>query len=390
VGLVAAAIVLLAGRAAVTVRDAGRSDFRCFYEASRLVRVGLDPYDRATWAAATTADPQRIPPCAETFAYPLWTAMAMAPLSVLPDPFALAVWELVLLACVLGGVTFLARAWPMLGGSRLLLTIVLWSQPMFSAIANAQLGPVVFLGLASLALALERGRERAAAAAWCLLLMKPNIVVLALVGMPVLGSRRFARYVVGAALLILLASLALVPTWPGDVIRVILGQQLLADRDLGTLSALAVVLGLPSLVGLVASVVTLVAFVALLPRRVFRPREIVAVLAAASFLITPYARAHDEVVLAVCWAGALACANSADRPLRSLLAAAVIAIAFVLPWAVTFMSLLGLPLAAHVLIPLATAVLTAYALRRLGPPTPTEPTGESTVAAHPGRRIGAR
>ena len=386
----AGAILLLAGRAAVTVRDAETSDFRCFYEASRLVRVGLDPYDRATWAAATMADPQSIPPCAETFYYPLWTAIAMAPLSVLPEPTALALWEVVLLACVLAGVTFLALAWPMLGGSRVLLTIVLWSQPMFSAIANAQLGPVVFLGLASLALALERGRERAAAAAWCVLLIKPNIVAVVLAGVPLLQSRRFARYVIGAAFVILLASLVLVPTWPVDVIRVILGQQLLADRDLGTFSALAVVLGLPAMVGLFAGVVSLVAFVVLLPRRVLRPRELVAVLVAASFLITPYARAHDEVAFAVCWAGALACAKGALRPLRIMIAAAVIAIAFVLPWALTIMSLLGAPLAAQVVISLATAALTVYALRRLEPMPSAGPPGESAAAAGRGRRLGIR
>ena len=367
VALVACALLLLAGRAAVTVRDAELSDFRCFYEAGHLVRLGLDPYDPATWAAATKADPARLPPCPDSFAYPLWTAMAMAPLSVLPEPAALAVWEVVLLGCLVGGVAFLARAWPMRGGDKLLLPILLWSQPAFSAIANAQLGPVVFLGLAALALALERGRERAAAVAWCLLLMKPNIIVFAIFGMPVLRSRRFAGYVVVAAFLISLASLALVPTWPVDVLRVIFGQQLLIDRDLGTLSALAIVLGLPSVVGVIAAVGTLVAFVALLPHRALRPRELVAALAAASFLVTPYARPHDEVVLAACWASALALANLADPPLRSRMVGAVIAIALVLPWAITVVSLFGAPLAAHVLISLATAALTAYALRRLGP-----------------------
>jgi hypothetical protein len=45
----------------------------------------------------------------------------------------------------------------------------------------------------------------------------------------------------------------------------------------------------------------------------------------------------------------------------------VIGVAFVLPWVLTLMSLLGAPLALHVLVTLATAALTAYALRRLGP-----------------------
>ena len=365
--LVASAVLLLAGRAAVTVRDAELSDFRCFYEAGRLVRGGLDPYDPAIWATATKQDPTRLPPCPDTFAYPLWTAMAMAPLSVLTEPAALGAWEVVLFVSLVGGVAMLARAWPMLGGTKLLLPILLWSQPAFSAIANAQLGPIVFVGLAALALSLERGRVRAGAAAWCLLLIKPNIVVIALLGVPLFRSRRFATYVVLFGVAILLVSLALVPTWPVDVLRVIFGQQLLADRDLGTLSALAIVLGLPSAVGVAAAVATLVLFVAVLPRRQFRPRELVAVLAASSFLVTPYARPHDEVALAVCWASALALARIVEGRLRSAVLGVVIGIALVLPWVLTVLSLFGAPLAAHVLVTLTTAALTVFALRRLGP-----------------------
>jgi hypothetical protein len=365
--VVACAVLLLAGRAAVTVRDAELSDFRCFYEAGRLVRGGLDPYDPAEWATATKQDPTRLPPCPDTFAYPLWTAMAMAPFSVLTEPAALATWEVVLLASLVGGVAMLARAWPMVGGAKLLMSTVLWSQPAFSAIANAQMGPIVFVGLAAMALSLERGRERIGAAAWCLLLIKPNIVAIALLGVPLFRSRRFAAYVALFGSAILLLSLVLVPTWPIDVLRVIFGQQLLADRDLGTLSALAIVLGLPSAFGVAAAVMTLLLFVAALPRRTLRPREVVAVLAAASFLVTPYARAHEEVALAVCWASALALANMAQGSLRSAMVASVVGIALVLPWVLTLLSLVGFPLAAHVLVTLATAALTAYSLRRLEP-----------------------
>src|SRR5919201_3884737 len=91
IAVVSCALLLLAGRAALTVRDAAMSDFRCFYEGGRLVRLGLDPYDRATWAAATGVDVEPHPPCAETFYYPLWTAMAMVPLSELSERDALAV-----------------------------------------------------------------------------------------------------------------------------------------------------------------------------------------------------------------------------------------------------------------------------------------------------------
>lgn len=367
IGLAACALLLLAGRAAVTVRDAELSDFRCFYEAARLVSQGSDPYDRATWIAATRQDPTRLPPCPETFAYPLWTPIAMTPLAVLPEPAALALWEVVLIGCTLGGVALLSRTWRMVGGPRLLLLLVLGSQPLFSAIANAQLGPVVFIGLATIAFALERGRARSAAAGWILLLIKPNIVVLALAALPLLArSRRFAGHVAIDAAVITAVSLAFVPTWPVDVVREILGQRLLADPDLGTLSALALVAGLPSSVGIVASVVAVGAFVAALPHRRLRPRELVAALAVASFLITPYARPHDTVALAVCWAAALAVAGVVTAAARRVIVASVIGTAFVLPWTVTLASLFGAPLALHVVTILATAALTAVALRWLG------------------------
>jgi len=170
-----------------------------------------------------------------------------------------------------------------------------------------------------------------------------------------------------------------VPTWPIDVLRVIFGQQLLADRDLGTLSALAIVLGLPSAFGVAAAVMTLLLFVAALPRRRLRPREVVAVLAAASFLVTPYARAHDEVALAVCWASALALANMAQGSLRSAMVASVVGIALVLPWVLTLLSLVGFPLAAHILVTLATAALTAYSLRRLEPVSRSSTTARTSL-----------
>jgi hypothetical protein len=83
--------------------------------------------------------------------------------------------------------------------------------------------------------------------------------------------------------------------------------------------------------------------------------------------VTPYARPHDEVALAVCWASALALANMVDGVLRSTLVIAVVGVALVLPWTLTVLSLLGAPLALHILVTLATAVLTAYSLRQLGP-----------------------
>src|SRR5207249_7875850 len=118
------------------------------------VAAGSDPYDRTAWAAAAYADPDRVPHCARTFIYPLWTAVAMVPLSVLPERAAVGLWEVILFACSLGAIAFITRTWAMLGGAKVLLVTLLWSQPMFSAIGNAQFGPVILLSVAALGYAL--------------------------------------------------------------------------------------------------------------------------------------------------------------------------------------------------------------------------------------------
>ncbi|MDQ2913059.1 MAG: DUF2029 domain-containing protein [Chloroflexota bacterium] len=333
-----------------------------------MVASGSDPYDRTAWAAATITDPERVPHCAKTFIYPLWTAVAMAPLSVLPERTAVAVWEAILFACALGGIALIAHTWSMLGRAKLLLVTLLWSQPLFSAIANAQFGPVILLGVAALAYALERGRVRIGAAAWWLLLLKPHITAVLMAGSLFAISRRVAIALVAGAVVIALATLPLIPTWPLQVVRENLDQQqLLGDPGLGTLWTLSSDLGLPAFVGGGIAVVLVIGFAALLPRRKLRPREIVAALLAASLLLTPYARPHDLVVLAVCWGAALAAAKQAESGARAKLVVATIATGLVIPWVVTVLSLFGAPLSLYVLVSLASAMLLLIALRAKAP-----------------------
>jgi hypothetical protein len=362
--LVACAVLALGVRAAVTVRDADISDFRCFYEAGRLVATGSDPYDRAAWAAAAYTDPVRVPHCARTFIYPLWTAVAIAPLSVVPERTAVALWEAILFACTLTAIALIARTWAMLGGAKVLLATLLWSQPLFSAIGNAQFGPVILLAAAAVAYAIERRRRVLLAAAWWLMLLKPHISALVMAGTLVVTSRRVAVALLAGALAIALVTLVLVPTWPLDLVRENIDQQqLLGDRGLGTMWTLASDLGLPAIAGGAAAIVVVLVCAALLPWRRLRPREIVAALVAASLLLTPYARPHDLVVLAVCWGAALEAARQAEPGARRRLTMGVIAAGLVIPWVVTVLSLFGAPLSLYVTVSLATAAVTVAAIR---------------------------
>lgn len=362
--LVALAILLLGGRAAVTVRDADIVDFRCFWEAGRLVATGGDPYDRTAWANAVYTDPERVPHCAKTFIYPLWTAAAMAPLSVLEERTALAVWEIVLLGSTFGAVGLLSMTWPSLGGARPLLLLLLWSQPLFSAIGNAQFGPLILFAIAALGYALSRGGGRLAAISWFFLLLKPHITALVMLGSLFAMPRRLAAAVLAGVALIAATSVALRPSWPLDLVREnFAGQQLLGDRGLGTLWTFAADLGLPATLGGAVAVLLAAVVFALARPRGLDARGLIAALVAASFVVTPYARPHDLVILAVCWAAALARAKVADPSERSALLATTIVVALILPWAVTLLSLFAAPLSLYVLVSLATAALTVVVLR---------------------------
>src|SRR4029077_2846375 len=260
-----------------------------------------------------------------TFIYPLWTAVAMTPLSLFPERIAVAVWEAILFACSLGAVALITRTWAMLGGARLLLVLLLWSQPMFSAIGNAQFGPVILLSAAALGYALERRNATGALApAWWLLLLKPHITALILAGTLLVTRRRAAVLLLAGALVIGLATLVPIPTWPLDLVRENLDQQqLLGDPGLGTLWTLSSDIGLPAIVGGGLALLLVLICVALLPRRHLYPREVVAALVAASLLLTPYARPHDQVVLAVFWGAGLAGARRAQGEMRVRLATLV-------------------------------------------------------------------
>lgn len=362
VDLVALAILLLVALAIVTVRDADLSDFRCLYEAGRLVRLGEDPYDRATWAAAVASDPARLPPCNEAFVYPLWTAVLFSGASLVPVRVAVAVWEVATLLFLAASAGLLARAWRAPGLARPLLALVLLSQPAFSLVANAQLGGLVLLALAALSLALARRHATGASGAWLLLLVKPHVTIAPLVG-ALAASRRFAALAATGAAAVLAATLIVRPSWPVELAREIVAQRRLGDPGLDTLWGLAAALDLPGFAAPVAAAAAAATVWLALPRRRLDPRELLAALIPVSLVITPYGRAHDQVALAVAWGAALVAAEAAGaRRARIVTATALVALA--LPWTLTALSQAGLPIAMRVLVPYASGLLVAYALPR--------------------------
>ena len=196
------------------------------------------------------------------------------------------------------------------------------------------------------------------------------MVLLVLAGLPLLRSRRFATYAIGGSIAILLGTLLIIPTWPRDLADVIFGQQLLIDRGLSTLWSLAADVGLPSIVGAALSLGACVAFLASVRGHMSRASEQVAVLVAASFLITPYTRPHDQIALAICWAVAL----FRGRGERAA-AGSVVFVALALPWAVTLLTQGSVPLSLYALLSLSSAALLAKSLQSRPPALAPQPLG---------------
>jgi hypothetical protein len=362
VALAASALLVLLARAIATIRDADISDFRCFYEAGRVVSNGLDPFDRGVWAAATMTDPSRLPPCDPTFVYPMWTAIAMVPFASLPLVASIVLWEILTLVSIVASVELISRAWSAPSMRRPLLLLALSSRPAFSVVANAQFGALLLL--ASAAMAVLLGRSRAAAAlSWAILLAKPHVVAFTLV-LPGVADRRFARAAATVMLAIVAASLLVSPRWPQEVANELVAQRRLVDPGLDTFWGLAAALGLGSAFAVGAVLASLALIAVLLPRRRLLPAELVAVAAPASLLLTPYARPHDEVVLVLSWAAVLWSAHLGPPPRTRLLIGATIGAALVLPWSIFALSLRGIPSSLGVFVPLVTAILVTTSLSR--------------------------
>ena len=361
--LLAVVLVFLIGRAALTVRDADLSDFRCLWTAGHVLSEGRDPYDRGVWLEATGADPARLPPCDATFIYPLWTAAAFVPVSLLPEPAALVVWEALLIAAMVAGVWLTGRALKLGGATVLLLLLVLASHATYSAVANAQLGPILFAAIAALTLTLRSRRYAAAALAWCALLIKPHVVALVLGGTIAAARERSFRMIVAVGIaLCVVGSLVIVLRWPLELLGELAAQRRATDSGLATFWGVAAAMGLPEVLAPIAAVLAIAVLFAFVPSRPLAVPERIALLVPASLLITPYARPHDHVILAVSWAFVLATALRAQGRSRLTLAVWLVGVAVVLPWTVVLLSPAGVSSAAELLVPLATGALVVGAL----------------------------
>ena len=281
--------------------------------------------------------------CHVRYAYPLWTAVVLLPLGVLPLAIASSLWLSACIAIAIAGMRWsvLAARVPARWVPAYALVVV-FSQPFWLLLILGQMNGALMaiVGLATLSLA--RGREARAGIALALAALKPNVLPVfgAVVVARAIAERR-ARLLVAAAgtLAALFAiSLAAKPDWVPEWLHELFGRQIGHAFEYGTAWGLAsAVLGdtrwAPVLIaGLVVAIA-----VAVRGQR-NDALTLCALAVPVSLFATPYAWSYDYLTLALSWAFVLSAASRAPERTRIVLLVLLLGLAILLPWVVWIVS----------------------------------------------------
>lgn len=207
-------------------RSAGavlHNDFARFWSGPHAFLAGRDPFDAASWTATSLALGN--PPDAPIYHYPGWAVVLLLPIGALPVDVASALWTFGSLALAIVAIRALLRAY--VPGLPLVHTLagmsLLASQPARLTVLEGQWGFLLVAVCAAIVLWLRSGRDVLAALASVVLLGKPHLFTLAVPGVAVWSwANRRVRFVTLAALawlLVIAASVALMPDWPGAWLR---------------------------------------------------------------------------------------------------------------------------------------------------------------------------
>ena len=313
-------------------------DLWCFYHGGEAALHGLDPYDGPTWSVLTD-DPSRSAgsrvvkaPCPGAFGYPYWSALAFAPLALVPYDVAAGVWGALLLAGLIGGVTLLARATAAPG--LLLAAIAGGSLPLIQTLVFGQVTGVL-LPLLGLSLLAPAGRAGTAAA---LLYLKPQLGALyvpALMRRTVdRGGPRLAWSAVVTIALLVTVSVAAFPAWPGEWLRELTTTRVQIARPLPTAAGLATLLFGDARFAVVLIGAVLVGLALVTRRRAVGSLEYAAIAMGVSLFAVPYAYSYDHLFLLLPWAVVGAEAARSEPGRRRRLLAALVFLAIILPFAI--------------------------------------------------------
>jgi hypothetical protein len=335
------AVVVLAIGAGALLADVAGSwryhDLWCFYHGGQAVLRGGDPYDAPTWLALTE-DPSRFagpqvvkPPCPGAFAYPYWSALAFAPLALVPYDVAAGAWGALLLAGVIGGIACAVRATR--APAMLVSAVTLGSLPLVQVLVFGQLTGVLlpFIGLSLIP---PSGRAGASVG---VVALKPQLAGIFGVALAIRALRRrdvrFLAGLFGVVGLLVVASIAALPSWPIEWVREILTNRLEVARPMPTAWGLSLLLFGDALWGAMPVALLIGALLWMARGREVDGVAFGSVVLAFSLVAAPYVGGYDQLFLVVPWALILgAAARSAPRRRRILLSA-IVTVAIVVPWA---------------------------------------------------------
>jgi hypothetical protein len=286
----AAAALLLAWQLVSPDPRIGDDDFQVFYGGAAAIAAGHSPY-------------------VGDFVSPPWFALALVPLTLLPSETARGVWLAsnlaLLLVTTVACARLLAFAWP---PRRLLLAALLFGlwPPVEFGLRLGQNSLLVWTLVLAALLAARSGHAGVVGALLALGLIKPQLVVLYLVGLGIWAARRRALLPFSAAALAVLLTLAVLVGVAAPETYV----DLLAHRphtwnywgSTVALPPLLAVLTCSPLIGVVLYLPAALTGSLALARAWLRdaPQDLAylaALTASATLLLTPYAYPYDAVLL---------------------------------------------------------------------------------------------
>ncbi len=357
----------------------GVGDTFQFWYAGHLAVTGASPYDQSAWHAAGAAyghvaenvarncdDPDALV-C--VWAYPPLTAWLFAPFGALPvDAGLLAVDTFVLASLIAGTIAVVFLFGPREPGPRaLLLATAAAGHPFVIDIRAGHFVGLLLLMLAAIAWGLRERRTWPIAAGAIGIALKPHIAIGVAAAVAVTLVARGAWRTIGsiAATVTIVVGLALLRS--PDAIGAILSRGgAKAGIAWSTTFAFADATRAPVLTLAVVGLVALGASAAAI-RSVGADRRdltIVAVAAALSLIVTPYAQPYDFLFALPAFAAAAAAAAELRPPARTVLLAAI-AIGWVGgTWAPIVFGQLARGMAqSYAIVPLTALVLLALAMR---------------------------
>jgi hypothetical protein len=364
-GLVLPLLALLA--LAPLVRPVeGSGDTFQFWYAGRLVASGRSPYDQRAWHDAS-ADYGPIAAnvaknCANeddpfcVWAYPPPTAWLFAPFGALPPGVGLPLLNAFVVVSALAGiavsVVVFGPADPLARAA--LLTLIVLSHPFAIDVRAGHFVGVLLIGVSLVAHGIRRAASLPIVAGALLLVLKPHVVLAVGLSTIVLLVRDRAWRALGAAAAAIAVVVALSLAISPEAIGAIVGR---SGSKAGIAWATTWALPLP----LAAALLALAAAASVLALRALRsPAAAIAIAAAFSLAIAPYAQPYDALLVVP--ALALLWAIAPDR--RGVIGVATGVFAFG-TWVAVFAGQLSTPFeSAYAVVPAAELALLAVAARR--------------------------